>query len=266
LTGRQISGGLGWGGLASTAIAISLELAFVVAGVLAVFAWLNVINPGLLEQLQELALEMQSSGEPGDFTAIADLVASPLVMMTALGSISIVVPVIEEAVKGLIVPLVMLAGATPTRRQAFLLGVASGAGFALFEGILNGALGLMSHEGWAGLMFVRGATAAVHAFATGLIALGWQAILVERRWSRGFALGLLGVAVHSVWNMGAGLEALTAFISTVSEMPAAVTMLMSAWAFTLMALVLAASIVSLVFVSRQNPDPSPTTAPSESSL
>ena len=68
-----------------------------------------------------------------------------------------------------------------------------GAGFAIVEGILNGTLALRMSGSWAGLMVFRGAAAAMHCLASGLAGLGWQAILVERRWLRGIGLGLLAV-------------------------------------------------------------------------
>ena len=129
-----------------------------------------------------------------------DLIRSPLVIVAALGSVAIVVPIIEEAMKGLVVPLVLATGAVVTQRQAFFLGVVSGAGFALLEGILNGAMALMNRATWGGLMLVRGGTAAIHCVATGFVALGWYAILVERRWGRGLVFGALGVAIHGTWN------------------------------------------------------------------
>ena len=79
-------------------------------------------------------------------------------------------------------PLIAGTGRRLTRLDGFLFGVAAGVGFAIVEGILNGTLALRMSGAWAGLMVFRGSAAAMHCLASGLVGLGWQAILVERRW------------------------------------------------------------------------------------
>jgi PrsW family intramembrane metalloprotease len=108
----------------------------------------------------------------------------------------------------LAVPLVAGAGRRLTRLDGFLFGVAAGAGFAIVEGILNGTLALRISGSWASLMIFRGSAAAMHCLASGLVGLGWQAIIVERRWLRGLGLGLLAVILHGAWNASAGIISL----------------------------------------------------------
>ncbi len=213
LPSRQRIGALSWGALGSTGLAIAAEMALAIAALIAAVVWIRATNPQLLESLQAMALDMQGGTTPQALGPLADMFRSPLVVVAALGSVAVVIPCIEEGVKGLVMPLALAAGAQPTQRQAFLLGVVSGAGFALLEAILNGVMALMNPATWGGLMLARGGTAAVHSVATGFVALGWYAILVEKRWGRGIALGLLGVAVHGAWNFAAGGQALIAFFA-----------------------------------------------------
>ena len=119
--------------------------------------------------------------------------------------IAVAAPLIEELCKSLAVPLVWLAGRPLTRIDAFLLGAAAGAGFALMEGITNGALALAEPQSWASLMLVRAGVAAIHALASGLAGLAWHAVLRERRWARGIGLFAAAVATHGAWNGGAFL-------------------------------------------------------------
>ncbi|MGC8781874.1 MAG: hypothetical protein ACP5UQ_13520, partial [Anaerolineae bacterium] len=71
--------------------------------------------------------------------------------------------------------------------------------------ILNGALALRLDGLWAGLMIFRGAAAAMHCLASGLMGLGWQMALVERRRWRGIGLGLAAFGLHAAWNMSVGI-------------------------------------------------------------
>jgi len=236
---RPAMGSLAWGGLAGTGISILLEASLLVfAGILAAF-WLAATHPDLLERLQSLVLQAQGSGRPANLDALAPLITSPLVVAGALGFAGFVVPLIEEFAKSLAVPLVILTGRRLTRLDGFLLGVASGAGFALVEGILNGAMALDSPASWGAAMLLRGGTAAIHCLASGLAGLGWQVLLSKdrdmgarcvtaqsegqmggteggpvppsspRRWAavRGFGLLLIAMAIHGAWNAAAGVQA-----------------------------------------------------------
>ena len=139
---------------------------------------------------------------------LAQLASSPVIVIAGLTLLGILAPALEEVAKALAVPLVAGTGRRLTRLDGFLFGVAAGAGFAIVEGILNGTLALRMSGAWAGLMVFRGSAAAMHCLASGLVGLGWQAILVERRWLRGIGLGLLAVLLHGAWNMSAGIISL----------------------------------------------------------
>ena len=209
ITARPMVGSLAWGGLGGVGTAIVLELILLLSAVAAFAIGLAAVAPDLIPKLESGAREFQRSG---DLQALSDLVpylTSPLVVVGILAAIGVIVPLLEEFAKGLAVPLVALTGRRLSRLDGFLLGVAAGAGFALFEGMANGVLALSAPASWAPLMAVRAGTAAIHCAATGLAGLGWQAILVERRWARGIGLGAAAVALHGAWNLFAGAQAVS---------------------------------------------------------
>jgi RsiW-degrading membrane proteinase PrsW (M82 family) len=198
---RAALSSLAWGGVGATPLAMLLEMALLVILVLFVLAWLTVAHPDLLRQVQGWAV--QARGAPGltpDLSALAPLVTSPVVLLSAFLLLGVLAPLTEEVCKTLAIPLVALAGRRLTRLDGFLLGVAAGAGFAMLEGTAYGILGLQTPGSWASTMLMRAGTAAIHCCASGLAGLGWQALIVERRWGRGVGLGLFGALIHGAWN------------------------------------------------------------------
>jgi hypothetical protein len=203
---RPTVGSLGWGGTGGTWIGITLEGIALFVAMVAVGLWLAATNPDLIARLREWAAEVQAAGQPGNLGKLTPLITSPFVVLAILLGIGVVVPFIEETGKALAVPLVALTGRKLTRMDGFLLGVAAGAGFAIFEGVLNGALALGAPAAWGALMFVRGGTAAIHCLASGLAGLAWQALLTGREWARGLLLAMLAIALHGTWNFLAGAQ------------------------------------------------------------
>ncbi len=199
LSQRATVGSLAWGGLAATAAAMVIEALFALAAVVLVSAWLAAARPELLEQLSSWA-SMLEQGQPGDLWELLPFLRSPWAVAAVLGFASILTPLTEEAAKALAVPLVALSGRRLRRADAYVLGAAAGAGFALVEGVLNGALGLASPGSWAGAMVMRGAAATIHCAAAALGGLGWHEIIFARRWSSGLVCGLLAVVLHGAWN------------------------------------------------------------------
>lgn len=119
--------------------------------------------------------------------------------LVALFELAVVAPLVEEFTKSLVV-LPLLKG-LQSRRDAFLLGAAAGAGFAAIENVLYALFG---GRYWGGILMLRALGAAVHPLGTGLTALAWHALLnrkpeAGRGWIGGFGLA---VAQHALWNGG----------------------------------------------------------------
>ena len=199
---RSTWGSLAWGGLGGVGLGFFAEALALVFVVVVASVILSVARPDLLTQLEAWATEMQQGGGVPD-PASLEWLASPLAVLGILLFASVFVPVVEELSKSLAVPIVGGLGRKLTRLDGFLLGVAAGAGFAVVEGMLNGALGLVEPSGWAGAMLTRGGASAMHCLASGLFGLGWQAVLSERRFMRGVGLAALSMGLHGLWNAGA---------------------------------------------------------------
>jgi RsiW-degrading membrane proteinase PrsW (M82 family) len=208
ITRRPAFGSLSWGGLGGAGLALIGELLLVIAGLVVAIVALSITDPELTARLQAIVTQMGRNGRGLGMSELTQLASSPVIVIAALTLLGILAPALEEVAKALAVPLVAGMGRRLTRLDGFLLGVAAGAGFAIVEGILNGTLALRMSGAWAGLMVFRGSAAAMHCLASGLVGLGWQAILTERHWLRGIGLGLLAVAVHGAWNMSAGIISL----------------------------------------------------------
>ena len=104
------------------------------------------------------------------------------------------VPIIEEAVKPLGVWL--LAGRDLSPQDGWVLGLLSGAGFALVENLGNLAVG----NGWTFLMLARGGAAGLHMFNSAIIGYTFVLSRRQKRW-RPFILAFLGTLVlHALWN------------------------------------------------------------------
>ncbi len=208
IAARPALGSLAWGGLGGTGLAFFVEALVLLAVFLLFSFWLTVARPDLLVQLQEWAERLQHT-RPDRVLESLPALRSPWLAFGVLALASVLVPVVEESAKALAVPLVALTGRRVRWADGFLLGAAAGAGFALLEGTLNGALGLTSPVSWAGAMLSRGAATTMHCAASGLAGLGW-ALMLERRWLAGLGAGLTAVTLHGAWNAAAiGLAAQT---------------------------------------------------------
>ena len=192
------------GAFLSTFLAFTLEFAFVLGLLLTILTFVA-LQSGGLEQIQALAARLQDPTWLENPAELASMAVSPLVLASAFLVFAIVVPLIEEAVKTVGVGL--MAYRRPRLSQAFLWGLAGGAGFALAEGLLNSIGGL---DAWALTVSARVGATLVHCFTGALMGLAWYAVLTDRRWGRALGLYAVSVGIHGLWN---ALTAGMAFIS-----------------------------------------------------
>ena len=153
----------------------------------------------LLEPFQYLAgdLSQLGWGAPG---FIERLFASPLILVV-LAVTAVQAPIPEEFAKALGLPI-FGRERIQNERQAFAIGLASGAGFAILENMLYE--GLYAHSNgwaWGGITLLRSIGSILHPLGTGIIALGWF------RMRNGgikelFKAYLLSVGLHTLWNGG----------------------------------------------------------------
>jgi hypothetical protein len=182
------------GALFSTFLAFTLEFAFLFGLLAAVFSVVTA-QPGGLELLQALAQRLQDPAWLQTPSGLLILTHSPVVLAAAFLIVSAVVPLVEEGVKT--VGVVLLVHRRPGLSEAFLWGVASGAGFALVEGLFSGAGAL---ESWAPVTLLRVGATLMHCFTGGLMGLAWYYLFVQGRWGRLLGLYATSVSLHGLWN------------------------------------------------------------------
>ena len=87
-------------------------------------------------------------------------------------------------------------------RQAFMIGLWAGAGFAILENMLyEGVYAQWSGWTWGGVTLLRGIGSALHPLCTGLVALGWFRAR-EQGWGQALKLYGAAVGLHTLWNGG----------------------------------------------------------------
>jgi hypothetical protein len=125
------------------------------------------------------------------------LLLHPWVLVSLFGYVSVLVPLIEEAVKTLSV-LPIAGRLTPS--QAFLGGAVGGAGYALFEALFL----TQPDPSWLTTMIGRGGASLMHAFTAAITCWGIsQVIAGRRRWGRLALAYLVSVGMHATWNAAA---------------------------------------------------------------
>jgi preprotein translocase subunit SecG len=201
---RDIVIQLSSGALVATVLAFTLEFIAIVAISLAILA-VVLVQPNGLEQIGALLDRLQDPTWLEDPGQLSNLTRSPLLLSVAFLVFAVVVPLIEEAIKTIGVPL--RAYRQPGLAQAFLWGLVSGAGFALAEALFNGLGDLNT---WAGIISLRVGATLLHCFTGALMGLAWYFALLEGRWRRGLGLYAASVGTHGLWNaLVAGMVAIS---------------------------------------------------------
>lgn len=244
---RDIVFQLSSGALVATVLAFTLEITLVIGMVVILLAFVAV-QPGGLEQIQTLAGHLQDPAWLEDPGSLSSLARSPLVIFSAFFVFAIAVPLIEEVVKTIGVPL--RSYRRPNMSQALMWGLAGGAGFALAEGLFNSLGGM---DSWAVIVSFRLGATLLHCLTGALMGLAWYYALIERRWGRGLGLCAISVGIHSLWNtlvagmafvsLGAQGSELTGIGQMAGELGTVVT-------FSLLAILACAVAASLVGLTR----------------
>jgi len=194
---REVVLQLASGAFLATFGAFGVEAVFGLLAMVIVLA-LAALMPGGAAWLQELSAYLQDPRwlqSPENF--YSPLLSPPVLI--ALGIIVLVIaPMVEEIFKSL--GVVLMSYRRPSQAQAFLWGLAGGAGFALAESLFNGAASL---ETWAGVAIMRVGATAMHCLGGGLMGLGWYYLFATRHPWRLLGAYAAGVSLHSLWNVAA---------------------------------------------------------------
>jgi hypothetical protein len=186
-------------------LALALEAALLIAVVIVLIVGLG-SQPRMMDLLQNLGANPAISPERLE-QDITTIVLNPWTVVCILGYIAVLVPMLEEAIKALgVVPFLRLR-LSPS--EAFLGGVLSGLGYALFEALFLPQPG----SGWAETMLARVGATLMHAFTAGLTGWALAEAVVRRKPGRLLLAYPIAVAVHGLWNASAvaiGLAGLAA--------------------------------------------------------
>ncbi len=196
-TQRQVIGQVALGAFGTTAMAFTFEAIVAVLGLLITGVVVALIPGGLLK-LAELQAMLTDPAWLQDPQLLARWLLNPGVLFLVTLMLVIIVPLIEEAAKSIGVPLLALGtGRRPSAAQGWLWGIAVGTGFAITEGLFNGAASLPF---WAGIALLRIGATAMQVVTAGITGLGWRRALASRGFL--FLLGsyLTSVTLHGLWN------------------------------------------------------------------
>jgi hypothetical protein len=232
-------------------LAFTLE-AVTILGLLGVTLIGLATRPRGQELLRFWSTYLQDPAHLQDLSLLEPLLSSPAIVAATMVFIAGIVPLIEEGVKTIGVGLT--ANRKPTLSQAFLWGLAGGAGFAIVEGLLNTTGGFTT---WVPQVLVRIGATLLHCTTGALMGIAWHSILVRRRWAPAIGLYTACVAVHSLWNaLSIGMVFLSldqpaAGVATGSGMLAGLGIFLMIGLLVILALVLAAALLALTLHIRR---------------
>jgi RsiW-degrading membrane proteinase PrsW (M82 family) len=222
ITWRQAALALVAGSTLSVVIAILLETTLP-------FLAYNILYP-----LEDLAFFFSYTLGFGSSGFLERLFFSPLIIVFLL-FIAVEAPIPEEFAKALAIPF-FGRKRIKSESQAFMIGLAAGAGFAILENMLyEGLYAQWSGWSWGGVTLLRGIGSALHPLCTGIVTLGWFRMredgFKELLKAYGIAVGL-----HTLWNGGflpfvylSGLENVTGAYETFSIYGEAIEILLIAF-------------------------------------
>lgn len=204
-SGQRFWGALGGGLTAIPAAAFLVEI-LILIGLVIFWGIVLSFQPGLQSELLTLAETLQSGNPSPEFIqgTLGQILSQPGIMATVFLYIAILIPLVEEILKTAV--LWPLLGRALSPREGFLIGAASGAGYALFENLTIGA----TAEAWTLVTVTRIGTAGIHILTTGMVGWGLTSAFTEKRYPRLAGTYLAAVVLHGVWN---GLNIFTALAS-----------------------------------------------------
>ncbi len=189
----------------SPAIILVLELFVIIALLFLVLFW-AMVDPNISSQLTNLVFRLQNSTlNPDDvLNILSPMFLRPGIIFLVFAFISVIIPLIEEALKP--IGVWFQAGQKITPAQGFAYGVLCGAGFGLFENLGNTSVG---GEMWVVLASTRISTLLLHSLTTGLVGWALASAWSQKRYMRLGLVYTFAVLLHGCWNGLAVLSSLS---------------------------------------------------------
>ena len=177
-------------------IIMVIEIVFMAIGFIVILLFFSVVFAGADIDPESLfsALTRGSTIEQMNGEEIISFIQEPIILIIILFFISGFVPLVEELIKPMAVWLMWRKPLTP--KDGWVLGLLSGAGFALVENLGN----ITAGEGWTFLVLARAGASALHMFNTAIISYTVVLARVKKRWLPA-VLAIIGtILIHSFWN------------------------------------------------------------------
>ena len=189
-----------WGALATgmvigTSIAVLIEMALLIIGLLVVGLYIG-LHPELLMSFRQMANQLSNTSTLDDVLTVAGpYLNNPLTILLGLFFFSVLTPLIEETSKSIAIWLLFDHLNSPA--QGFVVGALSGAGFGLLESLLASA---SPDTGWASTLLVRGGSTMMHIMSASITGWGIATFRANKRFR--FVIGAYALAMflHSLWN------------------------------------------------------------------
>lgn len=197
---QQVWGTLGLGLTVSPIVILAAELIALLVGIFGLILFL-VTDSERMQGLLQLIHQLETLTEDQALSLIAPNIYQPGMLLVVFGFVAVAVPLIEELFKTL--PLWFFGRQIRTPAEGFILGVVSGAAFALFENIGYAA---NDTETWVSTTLARIGAGSMHILTGGLMGWAWAGVFARRNYLRLAGVYLLVVFIHGLWNaMGVGL-------------------------------------------------------------
>jgi RsiW-degrading membrane proteinase PrsW (M82 family) len=243
-----------WGALVTPLVAITLQLIGAIGAFGAAVLGYSLGDQRSLDTLLNIVRHLQgrtlTDGQTAALTQI--VVKQPIVLLVGAFILVFIGPVTEELGKFGAVLLFSRTRADRLERDStltiFLIGLASGLGFAATENIFYAAQS--GSGGWTGLIFTRAVTPIMHGTASALFALGWAQ---QRRNPQGWGLlrgAALSLGLHSVWNLCAGMLIVSLLFVSSGGATAGLAVLLTVLVFATLAALAIGSIMTLLRLRR----------------
>jgi len=236
------------GGAASIVLALPVEvIGFVLSAVAVTVVMIMLPQGGAeIDRVMQLLGSLQGMTEIDESDLLA-LLSSPLVLATLGVTLAVITPAIEEAVKTLATGVLGLWRKTALL-PSFLMGAACGLGFALFEGVGNGALGLAT--AWGAGVALRFLATGMHALTSGIVGLGWGWFWRGKRWLLPLCY-VTAFLLHGLWNLNVVLSLAGASLMGTSEVLASISVAMGVLIQLGLVMVVITGLIAIPFVLRR---------------
>lgn len=182
------------GAFLATSIAFMAEI--VIGLVVLLFTVMaTALTPGGRNFIEQLAADLQNPLWLENPDNVQQILLFPPVVVAVVLVFVFLAPAVEELIKP--VSVALMSYRRPSQIEAWVWGLAAGAGFALIENLFNTVLAL---DAWLVVMLLRVGGTLMHCIGSGLIALGWQQMLTNRRPWRLIGAYVVAVTIHALWN------------------------------------------------------------------